>query len=393
MIKIGFPYKEKSNDAIKLCFELIENDKLPHVIWFEFDKKYENYLVTERIDGIVVNLLYYCMEHGHDIVSECPISEKLYFQLTNFLVPSISQNLTMYSDFSINAPLDNTYFNNECRVGTGISCGVDSFYTVCKNHNSIIENYNITHLTFFNAGASGNFGGEKARQLYQERLKEVEPCTKDLNLPMLAVDTNINEFLMERHIFTHTVRALAIPLYLQKLFSVYYYSSGSAVWEFEFQTHPTYYEIFILDCLSTENLKFYSVGTETDRLGKVKYIMDDENAHRYLNVCVAEEKNCCKCEKCRRTIIQLFALNKLDSFSEVFDLKYIYENIDEYILFALLNRKISYYHDALKLLEDRNYKISSVVKIKYIPCKFLYVSKKYIRKNKIIRKILGKTPI
>lgn len=364
MIKIGLPFKEKVNNAVRLCFELTEDDKKPYIAWFEFNEKYEDFLVTERIDGIVANLLFYCMEHEHDIVSACPISERLFFQLTNFFIPSVAKNIKKYKEFKINAPLDNTVYKSENAVGTGISCGVDSFYSVYKNRNEATKNHNITHLTFFNAGASGELGGEKARTFYFNRLKKIEPCAKDLNLPMLTCDTNINEFLQEIHVETHTIRSVAIPLLVQKLFSVYYYSSGFSVWEFQFNDDPASYDIFVLDCLSTENLKFYSVGTETSRLGKTKYIADTEYAQKYLNVCLVQDKNCSRCRKCKRTIIQLLALGKLDNFSEVFDLDYVYKNINEYTLFMLVRKNIIYYKDALVLLKEKKYKIPFKIKLR-----------------------------
>ena len=71
----------------------------------------------------------------------------------------------------INSEIDNIKYNKKNAVGTGVSCGIDSFYTIQNHCNRKEQDYNITHLTFFNAGASGEYGGDKARELYKKRMK------------------------------------------------------------------------------------------------------------------------------------------------------------------------------------------------------------------------------
>ncbi|MFI3227533.1 MAG: hypothetical protein R3Y09_09005 [Clostridia bacterium] len=402
MIHISKPYITSSNTHTKLNFDLTLDNKSKEVIWYEVENKFAKYLCTERIDGIVVNLLLHCMKNNQDIVSEHPISEKLYYQLTNFFIPIIEDNIDIYSSFSIIAPLDNTILQSENAVGTGLSCGVDSFYTVLKNSEKITNNYNVTHFTFFNAGASGSFGGDSARKLYFERMAEVEPCAKEVNIPLVAVDTNINEFLNVRHAKTHTVRSLAIPLILQKLFSVYYYSSAAALDEFQFREDYTgYYDWFTLSCLNTENISFYSTGSEVDRFSKTKYISDSSLAQKYLNVCISEEKNCCNCKKCKRTIIDLYAMNKLGNFNQVFDLNYISKNIDKYMIHLVGYRFEKYLQPSYITLKESG-KLSIKVQIigniyfvKNLVERKIKTMKNYekLKNNKFLRKILRKNQL
>jgi len=56
-------------------------------------------------------------------------------------------------------------------------------------------------------------------------------------------------------------------------------------------------------------------------------IADYPPAHQYLNVCVdhaddyLSAQNCSICSKCLRTLITLESLNKLEAFSQVFDIE------------------------------------------------------------------------
>lgn len=329
--------KDVLDKARLYCDLIVDNEK--HSIWFEFDNQYKQYICTERIDGIVVNILLYCMENGHSITSDIPISEKLYYQMVNFLIPTIANNIKEYSKIKINAPINSVPLKSKNAVGTGCSGGVDSFYTILKNIDKPTKSFNITHLTFFNAGASGNFGGDKARDRFHKRLEVMKNISGELNLPLIAVDTNINEFLHQMHECTHTFRSLAIPLLLQKLFSIYYYSSGVEFADMHFSYADTaYYDLLNCMCLTNENITFYPMGSETNRIGKIESISESEIVEKYLNVCVKESVNCGLCEKCKRTLLEIYSLNKLNNFERVFNVNVFLRNKNKYIGEALAKK-------------------------------------------------------
>lgn len=386
MIRLEKPYIENKNDKSRLCCKIIENDKREYLAWFEVDKQYEKYLCVEKLDGFVVNLLLYCMENQHDIICECPISEKLYFQLTRLLIPSISKNLNKYNSISIKADLSNEKLESAYKVGTGFSGGVDSFYTICSNLNKNTKDFNLTHLTFFNAGASGSFGGEQSRKLYEERLNQMSKNISIFdNLPLLPVDTNINEFLNEDHEQTHTFRSLSIPLVLQKLFSVYYYSSGVEFSEFSFIEEDTaYYDILTLSCLSTENISFYSIGGEASRIEKLEYISSFDYVPKVLDVCVKDKINCGVCEKCVRTQMGLYSINKLGLYQDSFNLDIFNSRLKQNIAYVLFKKKNNeFYNEIYENMKRNSIKIpfSSV-----LLSKWYYIVRK-IKDNKLVRKI------
>ena len=187
--------------------------------------KWKEYLCFERADAFLVNLLLYAMENNADIECKCDISERLYYQLTEYLIPSISSNIGKYHSISLIGSLSNEQLPSAYACGTGISGGVDSLYTILK-HIGRNDNHNLTHLVFCNAGTNGDFGGDSARETYYERKAYLQGFANDFHLPMVSVDTNINEFLNQLQEATHTFRTLSTPFSLQKLFSVFYYGSG-----------------------------------------------------------------------------------------------------------------------------------------------------------------------
>ena len=99
-----------------------------------------------------------------------------------------------------------------------------------------------------------------------------------------------------------------------------------------------FFDLLSVQCVSNENTTFYSTGSEVTRLEKTAYISDFAVTHKYLNVCWYHLYNCNKCDKCRRTMLGLYALGKLDRYGEVFDVNYFYQNRDEYLGYMLHKR-------------------------------------------------------
>lgn len=336
---ISKSFREKIGNNVRTC-SMIKSDKEDYKLWFEIENKYENYISDECEDAFLIAILPYAIKKELDIEIEGKISERLYYQITTYLIPMLCRAFNKRI-INVETDIDNNCYNTQNAVGTGISCGVDSLYTIQKHYNRINKNYNVTHLTFFNAGSNGEYGGEKARKFYQDRIRLSRKFAEENDLSFVMVDSNMNEFLMMNHKKTHTFRSLACALVLQKLFAKYYYSSG---YEFDNskidESDTAHYDILIMQCLSTENITFYSTGLETNRIGKVKEIAKFKPSYKYLNVCLKEDYNCGECEKCKRTLLELDAIGKLESYKEVFDINKFEKNKKKNIIFLLRKRRM-----------------------------------------------------
>src|SRR5699024_4777551 len=116
--------------------------------------------------------------------------------------------------------------------------------------------------------------------LFHERSKIAEDFAKEYDWPLIKIDSNISEVLNLYFVETHTFRSLSAILALQKLFAVYYYSSGFNLDRFKIdKSDAAYYDLLNMQMFSTEDLTFYSIDGYSSRLDKVKKIAQYTPSH------------------------------------------------------------------------------------------------------------------
>lgn len=358
------PYKVIKNHevVVKAVFDL--NNKREE-LWFSFHKDYEKYIVTENADAFLIGLLLLAMKKGTDINVQSQISAKLYYQLNHYLINALYLANNEWKKIKINVEsVNNKDLCTEFAVGTGISCGVDSFATIC-DHLHEIDDFKIDYFTFFNAGSHGGFGGDKARKIFIDKLNLVKPYANEVKKQIIGVDTNLNEILMMTHLQTHTIRDVACVLNLQKLFKYYYYASAYRFDNYKLDRKTqSYYDILLLNMLSTESTCFYSSVSQYTRVERTEIITNYSPTRKYLNVCVSSNKtgivkNCSVCSKCLRTQLTLDLLGKLDLYKDVFDLDKYYNKKDKYIGRILYTRKKDIFSKEIyNLIKNKNYHIA-----------------------------------
>lgn len=330
---------EKGNmTRLQAMFEIKDKQE---TLWYEVESKYRDYLTVERADAFVVALFLLAFEKGYDIRVLAPMSEKLYYTLNMHLLPLTAEvrsykNINIYCDH-----LEATPLLNAGGVGTGLTCGIDTFSTISSHlDDHCPEEYKITHFTFFNVGSNGMLGGKKARDLFNKRIDAVRPCAEELNKELITVDSNISELLVMNFYETHSYRHLSAGLILQKLFHVYYYSSAYSLKYFELKPNsPGHYDIFNMSMLSTESMDFYSTNPYETRVDKTRLVSQYKPATKYLNVCIVDGENCGGCEKCVRTLLTLEVLGKLTEFSDVFNIDNYYKRREKYIARVIAYQK------------------------------------------------------
>ncbi len=346
MIKIGIPYLIYTEDnKVRLCSKVSSNSWETQEIWYEVDSKYESFFCFERADSFLLAFLPYAMMFAEDIVVEGKISEKLYYQIVNIFMPAITKYSNFYQKVSIQvAGLDSecmTSSENHIKdaVGTGFSAGVDSFFTIYKNLNQDTKSFNLTHLCFFNLGACGTFDEVKALARYQKRIELFKGFVEENNLNFVCVNSNIAGISRISFNYTHTFLSLSAVLALQKLFKIYYYSSGCGLDEFCFNyKDAAFFDLLNVQCFSTEGTNFYVTGASESRCDKLDYISQFDAPLKMLNVCNDNDVNCRTCEKCVRTMACLYALGKLDLFNQVFDIDDFKKNLARRLAFMMAKK-------------------------------------------------------
>lgn len=367
MLTIKQPRIERSERNVRMITDIIE-DKCVKTVWIEVDNKYEPYLCTERADAFVIGLLHYAMSHNHDIICEVPMGEYLYYQITTYLIDTIAKGSPLMHNIRITADVDQSDLPCAGKVGTGISCGIDSLHVLAALSGSSLTHHKPTHLTFFNVGSHGE--GERAKKLFAERKRRAECFCEDYGFELVEVNSNIMDVFPQVHVLTHTFTSMFAVFALQKLYSVYYYASGYPFSAFSlantYSADCAYYDLLLTGALSTDHLRIYSEGGNLSRLEKTRKVVTYPPSYKYLNVCVSTEKNCGRCEKCTRTLLALDVLGALDKYRDVFDVDY-YLSHKQYYFKTLCIQRSSHNGNYTELYPYFKHQIHWQTKIKAIP--------------------------
>lgn len=399
MIVIEKPSITEKNNRTFLSVD-IKIDNSNYLLWYSTQKEYGKYFVDDRIDSFVVAFINYAMIYGHDIISEFPLSSRLYYQLTQYYIPTLHNMDARFNLISIKVPETFSLLTNKRRVGTGMSGGIDSLHTLYSHSNGRCQKeYEVDCLTFFNVGAalsanSDDFSYEeiikyenkKLRRQTEEinelRFYRAKKIADEYNYPLIRVDSNIFEIQKIRYKYVNAQRNCSVVLSLQKLFRVYYYASTHTLNDFQVKAFddPSYYENFALNMFSTDSTTFYSSGMAFSRVEKTKQITKYSPSFKYLNVCWRENSNCGKCKKCIRTLLTLDISGKLNEYSKVFNIEDYLEkrnlNLARMIFYS--NRDV-FYDEIKQYMKKTKYKYNKIAVLFYI---VLLVIKNLLFKNK-----------
>ncbi|MBR3498075.1 MAG: hypothetical protein IKO05_03675 [Selenomonadaceae bacterium] len=293
MIRIHPGYVKDSEGLSTLSTD-IEIDGEKTNVYLSVEPQYGKFLSPERADYALIGLLAYAMRHGHDIICEAPVTEELLYNIREILLPTLVRSDSRSYHTKIQAdiapPLKKLPFavGKLGAVGTGVSLGVDSAYTILKHFNSVYPNQNLTHLCIFQNGSAVT-----ADPLINEKIFEhAEAVAKEFNLPLLKVESNVKSFVKQKHVASHTYKDVLIMYAMQKLWRVYYYSGGYSFSDFSLKnnlyTATAHFEPFLLDCFSISNLRIVPSGSEGDRDDKINFIIDNPIVQKYLpSVCLS----------------------------------------------------------------------------------------------------------
>lgn len=355
----------KTEDSIQARIFINENEE---IIKTTFNKEIANDTITDRIDAFVWGFLFFALCEGYDIVSDIPITDELYYNLEFHFINALTGCNPSLHRIQIKAPLINGIKGERRIVATGISCGVDSLYTIAQHTSQHTpENNRINTLAFFNAGSSMKAADILRTPLVEGRLQIAKAFPAEYGFDFIFIETNLhlilNKYLTYSHTENHTYMALFCIYHIQNKIKTYYYSSGYSYAEFTLKREnhnaelgSAHYDLLTLSMASINNIRFYSAGSEANRLEKTKYIISYKPAQKYLNVCVNESQNDSKCFKCIRTLLTLDALNVIDDYRAVFDVDYYKTHRQTYIRRMYLEatfRSNSFYKEIIPYYKDQ----------------------------------------
>jgi hypothetical protein len=330
-------------------------------LWFSVGREHEEWLTPETADAFVVAMLLSAMMNKEDIHVDGVMSEKLFYNLTKHYMRIIASSFPSLSPVGIIPEgLTSTIYNlGSGGVATGFSGGIDSFCVLADHlFGPVPAGFKVTHLLFNNVGSHG-VGG---RRLFGERYNRILPLVRELGLPIIVTDSNLDELLSLDFLTSHMPRNLAVPLLFQKLIRRFYYASAYR-YEDCF-VGPTdsmgYSDPMAVHLLSTESTECISSGCQYSRVEKTMRVAEIRASYKYLDVCVSPEAagNCSVCWKCARTILTLEILGRLGDYKAVFDLDK-YRQIRSRYVTEVLSSSDPLQKEIVELAKERGYELSS----------------------------------
>ena len=333
---------------VDMTFTDMDSPYSEKTIYLEIAKEHEDLLDGESYNAFVLIPLYLAMYHKQPLHICGKISKQLYHNVKWYIWKILCDYSPALSpvEFIVDGFIDPPKERGKI-IGTGFSCGVDSFTTV-YDHFAKEEDldYRINTLFYFRCD-----GHNAPRKRYKAILSQIKPVAEVLYLPLYTLDTNFSYFQgavakMRNHNTSMNFLAFySCVLSMGRKISKYYISSASSyeqIKEFSKLAHDnaisSFSESYLIPLIRTECTELIIDGCQYRRVDKTKRIADWEIAKKYLNVCwenLADGSNCGKCSKCLRTLFALEVLGKIDEYSALFDLKHYYELENKYKLRCL----------------------------------------------------------
>jgi hypothetical protein len=299
---------------------------------------------------------------GEDIWIEGKVSERLFYNTNGPLQKLLKCFWPTLHEIHIHPEMLDTAFDHAPGVITGFSGGIDS-YSILADYffAQVPQGMKITHLMYNNSGSHGS--GNDGRNHYLQRLVSVSQIADHVGLPLLSIDSNLDQFYpINSYPKTHTIRNASAALCLQ-----------AGVGRFIYASTYQYSDVFIrptfdvshtdpitLPLLSTERVDMLSAGGEYSRVEKTIKVAQIPESFDSLDVCPQfsdNARNCSTCYKCMRTMLTLDLAGYLDRYAQSFNLE-LYRTMKEKYIGEILRSRDPLQREIIQYARSKKYSFS-----------------------------------
>jgi hypothetical protein len=194
------------------------------------------------------------------------------------------------------------------RKASFFSGGVDSFFTLFKARDELTD---IITIRGFDMSLSDN-------DRWQKTSSTAKIITEELNLQLHEVESNFGLIIKEFGLWVEHGHGMALACIARSFASLFseiripgtHDITHHVPWGSSVITDPQY---------SDEQLSIIHDACPAKRTDKIIYLSKEPLALNYLRVCPGKKNdghyNCCRCEKCLRTMVVLYAIGALDNAS------------------------------------------------------------------------------
>lgn len=356
MVVLSFsaPTVRQEGSLIRMTTTSSEGSQL----WFEVAASCRD-LLSDRSDYVALATLLPAMSRGTDLHVAGTMTDALLYHVNGDLQALLTTVLPNLTTVAVSADNAEPAGDRPSGVATGFSGGVDSMTAVrefaLSNHAP--SSYRLTHLLNYNVGSHGSGG----RALWRARLKRLEPLAVELSLPIVAVNSNLDEHYPRLGFAeTVTMRNAAVAHFLSGgIGRVHHAATYSFLGGLDGRVQSTStVEPMLLPLVSTERLIIAPAFAGSSRVDRTLALVGIHQA-RYLDVCISPdptlEMNCSQCSKCVRTLVTLEIAGDVDQFfPRPFDRDRYYAARDEQLA-ELFSAPDPFTEEILELARDRGW--------------------------------------
>ena len=296
----------------------------PYLLTYAFPDAYAVHVDPEHADPFVVALLFLAMRLGEDIRAAGTLAPALAHGLRTYQAAfatwfSHLQPVSIHCDgYADRAATSGAGAAPEGGTGCFFSGGVDSFYTLHAHRpcREVIPHHAVTHGIYIEGldTLRGDTGP------YQQSLLAYRQLFQTLGLDLIPVRTNLKRFIHDGSTGwrpAHGAFLISIALLLEGVLRRCYVPAG---FQFgEIGKYPQGSNPLTDPLLSTESLRILHDGADVSRQDKLNALVEWPATYDHLYVCFVRERdgltNCCRCEKCLRTMIGLKLTGGLDHYT------------------------------------------------------------------------------
>lgn len=300
----------------------VEVNTISTELWFKFPAAFAPY-ITDRADAFAAALLPLAMNLGENLEIDGGLSPRLAHGMHEYqrIQASWKPDFFKVIDITWERLTKPDPADVQGAVGSAFSGGVDSYHTLWTHLQANEPNpaYRLSHCLMIN-GFDNDSNLENPAKF--SRLKKVyEPMLANLNIQLIVANTNIRE-LVSSQVLKQSFGAVAASpaLALGSLFSCFYIPSSYKFSDF----YPDGSHLLFDNMLSTEALQIIHDAPHLTRVQKTKVISAWAETASRLKVCFnaidygrddQSVENCCRCDKCLRTMATLDLFNALPGYS------------------------------------------------------------------------------
>jgi hypothetical protein len=274
-------------------------------LWWELPETYETF-VTPWADPWVIGLIFPMMQSGVPVHIEGRVSPSLLANLELFMkiweiwAPGRYRPVALSADAELELPParePNTAI-------ASLSCGVDSCFTLYRHARGLAgRRSQRVAATVMQHGFDVWLGRANTDGVFAEMLADGRALAQSLGLPCVAMKSNFQQMRLDWADAWGTQLASGLSLLAARYDAALIANDMPYHWIMPWPCHP-----LTTPLLASRGFAFIDDGGECSRVQKAKLIAGWPEAMRRLHVCFGLDapgtyRNCCKCEKCIRTIL------------------------------------------------------------------------------------------